>query len=73
MKKWKVTYFNESVFNKIMKLPKKLKARYLVLTERMEAVGPNLGLPHTKSLKDGLFEIRVKAEEGIARCAKESV
>ena len=48
-------------------MPKKIKARYVALTERMEEKGPNIGMPHTRSMRDGLFEIRVKAEEGIAR------
>ena len=29
--------------------------------------GSNLGLPHTKSLNNGLFEIRLKSKEGIGR------
>lgn len=29
--------------------------------------GSNLGLPHTKSIETGLFELRVKGKEGIAR------
>ena len=29
--------------------------------------GANLGMPHTESLNDGLFELRVKGKEGIAR------
>ena len=29
--------------------------------------GSNLGLPHTKSLNNGLFELRLKSKEGIAR------
>jgi len=29
--------------------------------------GANLGLPHTKSMSNGLFELRVKGKEGIAR------
>jgi phage-related protein len=29
--------------------------------------GANLGEPHTKSLGDGLFELRLKGSEGIAR------
>jgi len=29
--------------------------------------GANLGLPHTKLLEKGLFELRVKEKEGIAR------
>jgi phage-related protein len=33
----------------------------------MEAIGPNLGEPHTKALGEGLFELRLKGAEGIAR------
>ncbi len=29
--------------------------------------GPNLGMPYTRSMGEGLFEIRIKAKEGIAR------
>jgi phage-related protein len=29
--------------------------------------GPNLGLPHTDSFGSGLFELRLKGIEGIAR------
>jgi len=33
----------------------------------METYGPDLGMPHTRALGDGLFELRLKAQEGIAR------
>lgn len=33
----------------------------------MEIYGPDLGMPHTRSMGDGLFELRLKAAEGIAR------
>ena len=33
----------------------------------MVALGPNLGAPHTKAFGDGLFELRLKSVEGIAR------
>ncbi len=29
--------------------------------------GANLGPPHTEPMRDGLFEIRAKAQEGIGR------
>ncbi len=29
--------------------------------------GSNLGLPHTKSINNGLFELRLKSKEGIGR------
>ena len=65
--KWRITYYNEKVFKRIEKLPKPLRARYITLTKRMKSDGPNLGMPHTSAMGDGLFEIRIKAKMGIAR------
>ena len=42
-------------------------ARFVRYAERMEIYGPDLGMPHTKAMGDGLFELRLKAGEGIAR------
>lgn len=33
----------------------------------MEIYGPDLGMPHTKAMGGGLFELRIKSVEGIAR------
>ena len=33
----------------------------------MEIFGPNLGMPFTRSIEKGLFEIRAKGKEGIGR------
>ena len=41
--------------------------RFLRYAERMEIHGPDLGMPHTRPMGDGLFELRLKAAEGIAR------
>jgi phage-related protein len=62
-----INYYSESVEEDILALPDTLAARYVVLTRRMVAVGPNLGEPHTKSMKEGLLELRLKGAEGIAR------
>ena len=35
--------------------------------ERIETYGPDLGMPHTRAMGDGLFELRLKGVEGIAR------
>jgi DNA-binding XRE family transcriptional regulator len=43
-----IQYYSESVEDDILKLPDTLAARYIVLTRRMIAIGPNLGEPHTK-------------------------
>ena len=33
----------------------------------MEIYGPDLGMPHTRAMGEGLFELRLKSAEGIAR------
>ena len=33
----------------------------------MELFGPDLAMPHTRAMGGGLFELRIKAAEGIAR------
>lgn len=50
-----------------MTLPATLQARYIGLTNRMLDFGPHLGLPHTDAFGGGLFELRLKGAEGIAR------
>ncbi len=62
-----IEYYSDSVTEEILALPDTLAARYVVLTRRIVAVGPNLGLPHTDAFGDGLFELRLKGQEGIAR------
>lgn len=62
-----IVYYSMAVQQQIMDLPDTLAARYIVLTRRMVALGPNLGEPHTKAFGEGLFELRLKGAEGIAR------
>lgn len=62
-----ISYYSEAVQDELLALPDTLAARYIVLTRRMLALGPHLGEPHTKAFGDGLFELRLKGAEGIAR------
>ena len=55
-----IVYYSEAVQTDILSLPDTLAARYIVLTRRMVALGPNLGEPHTKAFGEGLFELRLK-------------
>ena len=64
---WAITYYSEAVQMEILGLPAGLLARYLRYSDRMEIYGPDLGMPHTRALGNGLFELRLKAAEGIAR------
>ena len=62
-----ISYYDEKVQSEIAAFPKSLRTRYFLLADRMKIYGPNLGEPHTKGLGDGLFELRLKGAEGIAR------
>jgi phage-related protein len=64
---WQIKYFSEDVQSAVLSLPVGLKARYFRLTDLMIEHGANLGLPHTRAMSDGLFELRCKSAEGIAR------
>jgi phage-related protein len=62
-----IAYYSDAVQTEILELPDTLAARYIVLTRRMVVLGPKLGEPHTKAFGEGLFELRLKGAEGIAR------
>ena len=64
---WEIIYYSEALQEEISTLPVGIQARYVHLTERMCIYGANLGMPHTKAMKDGLFEMRMKSKEGIGR------
>ena len=64
---WTITYYNDSVQEEILAMPAGLLGRYLRYADRMEVSGPDLGMPHTRAMGEGLFELRLKSTEGIAR------
>ena len=64
---WEVTFHSTSLQNEILRLPAGLLARFVRYAERMEIYGPDLGMPYTRAMGDGLFELRLKGAEGIAR------
>ena len=64
---WTITYYSESVQEEILAMPAGFIGRYIRYADRMESYGPDLGMPHTRAMGDGLFELRLKGAEGIAR------
>ncbi len=64
---WRVSFYSAELEDEILQLPAGFVARFLRYAERMEVFGPDLGMPHTRAMGDGLFELRLKAVEGIAR------
>lgn len=64
---WSVTFFNDRVEAEVLTLAPGFVARFIRYAERMELFGPDLGMPHARAMGGGLFELRIKAAEGIAR------
>ena len=64
---WTVTFYSRKVEDEILALPAGFVARFVRYAERMQAFGPDLGMPHTRAMGGGLFELRLKSAEGIAR------
>ena len=64
---WEIVYFSDVVQQAILEFSPGLQARYVHLTERMLLFGPDLGMPHTRAMGKGLFELRCKSKEGIGR------
>jgi phage-related protein len=64
---WTIAYYSESLQIEIQSMPVGLLARFLRYADRMLIYGPDLGMPHTRAMGDALFELRLKAVEGIAR------
>jgi phage-related protein len=62
-----IEFYNERVQEEINALSVGLRVRFALLVDRMIDAGPNLGEPHTKTMGKGLFEMRLKSSEGIAR------
>ena len=65
--RWKVTFYNAKVEQETLDLPAGILASFLRVVELIEEFGPAIGRPHTAPLGQGLFEIRAKGREGIAR------
>lgn len=64
---WKISYYNQVVQKETQLLPKSIRAKFIAILDKMLEYGPDLGLPFTKAMGKGLFEIRAKGQEGIAR------
>ena len=62
-----IHYFSETVRLDVARLSLEMRARYATYTERMKQFGANLGMPHTRAMGGGLFELRLKGADGIAR------
>jgi len=64
---YQIFFFNDKVREQIGRWPTGIAASFARIAEQIEVTGPDLGMPYTKALGNGLFEIRARAVEGIGR------
>ena len=64
---WIIDYYSEEVRLEIDSLPVGIRASYARLTNLLEEFGLDLRMPHSRAMGGGLFELRPKGREGIAR------
>ena len=64
---WNIEFFNDKVKKDTLSFPKGILANLLHILDIIQELGPDIGLPYTKALGNGLFEIRAKGQEGIGR------
>ena len=65
--RWTIDYYSEAVRLTIEALPVGIRAAYARLTELLEEFGLDLRLPHARPMGKGLYELRPRGREGIAR------
>lgn len=64
---YQIQFYAASVQALIEKWPVGIYASFVRIAEQIEITGPHLGMPYTKAMGDGLFEIRSRGPEGIGR------
>ena len=62
-----VDYFNQRVLDEIEAWPVGVLADYARLAELLIEFGPDVRMPHSRTMGGGLFELRPHGREGIGR------
>lgn len=64
---WSIEFYSEGVRLAIEAMPAGIRASYARLTGLLSEFGLDLRMPHTRAMGGGLFELRLRGPEGIAR------
>jgi phage-related protein len=64
---FEIEYFHARVLAEVESWPVDVVADYAHLLELLAEHGPNLRLPRSRALGDGLFELRPRGSVGIGR------
>jgi phage-related protein len=62
-----IEYFHARVKAEIESWPDELLADFARVVELLMDFGPNIGMPHSRPLSGGLFELRLRGRGGIGR------
>ena len=62
-----VDYFNQRVLDDVESFPVGILADYARLVGLLIEFGPDLRMPHSRTMGGGLFELRPRGREGIGR------
>lgn len=54
---WRIAFYSSRFETEVLALPAGILARFVRYAERMEIYGPDLGMPHTRSMGDGLVRV----------------
>jgi len=64
---YQIVFYNHKVEAEILNWPTGIVASFSKIAQRIEEYGPNIGMPFTNPMGDGIFEIRARGIEGIGR------
>lgn len=62
-----IEYFHRRVLEQVESWPVDVVADYAHLIGLLSEHGPSLGMPHSRALGEGLFELRPRGRSGIGR------
>ncbi|WP_165498828.1 type II toxin-antitoxin system RelE/ParE family toxin [Chlorobium sp. N1] len=62
-----IEYFHPRILKEIEAWPDSVKMDYARLIELLMDYGPDLRMPHSRAMGNGLFEIRPRGSDGIGR------
>ena len=65
--KYAIEFFHSRVKAEIESWPDDLLADFARMVELLMDFGPNIGMPHSRPLGGGLFELRPRGRDGIGR------
>jgi phage-related protein len=65
--RYSIEYFHPRVREEIESWPSGILADYARIVELLMEFGPQLRMPHSRAMGDGLFELRPRGAEGIGR------